>query len=176
MVWCTFKLGVAPEVLVLATESKDVTRPDPGPLAAQMTVNASYHLLLMVNTLNPRYFPEMPTQGTLEVEYRQKQYIGAHQRESFTCAYILDGKVLDPDWDAASQQYEAITDLSWFYRERYVLLETAIGHVVVSHDQLERSLGVQQVAQMRTGGYLEWSPSRMTLLAILAKHDLVPGE
>jgi len=176
MVWCTFKLRVVPEVLVLATESKDVTRPDPGPLAAQMTVNTSYHLLLMVNTLHPRYFPEMPAQDTLEVEYRQEQYIGAHQHERFTCAYILDGQVLDPDWDAGSQQYQAITDLSWFYRERYVLLETAIGHVVVSHDQLERSLGVQQVVQMRSGGYLEWSPSRMTLLAILAKRDPEPGK
>jgi hypothetical protein len=166
-VWCTFKLRVAPEVLVLVTESKDVTKPDPGPFAAQMTVNASYHLLLMVNTLHPRYFPGMPAQATLEVEYREEQYIDAHQQERFTCAYILEGKVLDPDWDAASQQYQAITDLPWFYRERYMLLETAIGHVVVSYGQLERSLGAQQVVQIRAGGYMEWSPSRMTLLALL---------
>jgi hypothetical protein len=165
--WCTFKLRIAPDVLVLATESKDVTKTDPGPLAAQMTIHAAYRLLLMVNALHPRYFPEMPASATLDVEYREEQFIDAHQQERFTSAYILEGKVLNPDWDAASQHYRAITDLPWFYRERYVLLETAIGHVVISHDHLERSLGAQQVAQIRTGGYIEWAPSRMTLLALL---------
>lgn len=167
MVWCAFKLRVTPEVLVLATESKDVTRSDPGVLAAQMKVNTSYHLLLMVNALNPRYFPDVPAQATFEVDYREEQFIDAHQQERFMCAYILEGKVLDPDWDAASQHYQAITNLPWFYRERYVLLETAIGHVVISHDQLESTLGAQQVEQIRAGGYMEWSPSRMTLLALL---------
>ncbi|HEU5380952.1 MAG TPA: hypothetical protein VFV38_36475 [Ktedonobacteraceae bacterium] len=167
MVWCTFKLRVEPDVLVLATEPKDVTKPDPGPLAAQMSVNTSYHLLLMVNALHPTCSPQMPAQATLDVEYRDEQFISAHEQERFIAAYILEGRVINPSWDAASQQYQAITDLPWFYRERYVLLETAIGHVVISHRQLERSLSAQQIAQILAGGYMEWSPSRMTLLALL---------
>ncbi len=167
MTVCRFKLRVTPEVLIVATESKEITGSNPGPLAAQMTVNTSYHLLLMVGALRPQYFSEMPAQATLEAEYREELFIDAQGEERFTCAYIMEGKVLDPDWDAASQQYQAITDIPSFYRERYVLLETAIGQVVVSHDQLEGILGAQQVAQMRVGGYLEWSPSSMTLLAIV---------
>ncbi len=78
IVWCTFKLRIAPEVFVVAT------KPDPGALAAQMTVNASYHLLLMVDALHPRYFPEMPAQATLGVEYREELYIDAQGEERFT--------------------------------------------------------------------------------------------
>jgi hypothetical protein len=61
------------------------------------------------------------------------------------------------------------------YAHRFVLIETAIGKIVLDYQALQERLG-EQISQVAPGGYLEWEPARLDILAILAKRDPRPGE
>lgn len=87
---------------------------------------------------------------------------------------IVQGIILDLNWDAASVQYLAVAGQK-VYTHRFVLVETAIGKMVLSYNALNERLG-EQVVQLAPGSYLEWEPSRLDLLAIIAKRDPVSGE
>ena len=87
---------------------------------------------------------------------------------------MVQGVILDLDWDAASQQYLAVAG-PVVYTRRFILVETAIGQLVLSYQDVQEQLG-EQAAQLAPGGYLQWEPARLDLLAILAKREPLPGE
>jgi hypothetical protein len=57
------------------------------------------------------------------------------------------------------------------YTHRFVLVKTAIGKMVLSYAALQERLG-EQVKALALGGYLEWEPSRLDILAIVAKRPM----
>ena len=77
---------------------------------------------------------------------------------------IVRGIVLDSSWQVPAQDYSRMTEN--FQKRVYLLLETAIGQVLMSRRTLER-YAQEPIEHVETGGYLEWEPSRLDLLAIL---------
>ncbi len=86
---------------------------------------------------------------------------------------VLQGIILDLNWDTTSVPYLA-TAGQRVYTHHFVLVETAIGKMVLSYPALQERLGEQQVKALAPGGYLEWAPSRLDILAIIAKHPPRP--
>ena len=133
-------------------------------ISSQLTVGASYEMLIIVRTRHPAYMPANPSGEAFElVDWEVQEGKTTPQR---IC--VLQGKVLDPFWQAASQKYLAVVTPK-IYANRYVLLETAIGTIVASYNMLEEDLG-EQAKEIAVGGYLTWEPSRLDLLAILHKN------
>lgn len=85
--------------------------------------------------------------------------------------WVLQGIVLDTQWDAASQSYLAFNGPVVF-THHWVLIQTAIGKMVLSYRDLKKGLG-EQAEHLAPGTYLEWSPARLDILAII---DPEPGE
>ncbi len=132
------------------------------PVSDHLLVGKAYNMLITVRVRHPTYAPVTPPNATFKLVTKEI----ASGRNIIRRNDLLQGKVLDPFWDASSQTYQAIASPR-VYDQRYVLLETAIGKVVVSRKHLEEDLGAQ-TEQIAAGGYLEWEPSRLDLLAILS--------
>jgi hypothetical protein len=81
---------------------------------------------------------------------------------------VVQGIILDLNWDATSVPYLAVAGQR-VYTHHFVLVQTAIGKMVLSYPALQERLG-EQVKTLAPGGYLEWGPSRLDILAIIAKH------
>ncbi|MDQ2903621.1 MAG: hypothetical protein M3Y81_08720 [Chloroflexota bacterium] len=126
-----------------------------------------YELLIIVRVLRSiTYSPTVPPGTSFKLVPKE--------REGFKHNELLQGTVLDPSWDAAHLRYQAIVT-SKIYNQRYVLLETSVGNVVISHAALQKvsQLPLEDIA---IGGYMEWSPSRLDVLAIIEKRETPPPD
>lgn len=125
-----------------------------------------YELLVTVRARQMTYSPTILPGTRFELVVREEQgpmgVVTHHE--------VLRGTVLDPTWDAARQPYQAIATPR-LYEQRYVLLETAVGNVVISHGTLQRALPLSP-EDLTIGGYLEWPPSRFDVLAIIEKREV----
>lgn len=116
------------------------------------------------------YSPAIPEGKKLDLVYSETRMYS----EVVKSYDVQQGIILDLDWDATSQHYIAIIG-STLYSRRFVLVETAIGKMVLSYKALQEQLG-EQIEHLVVGGYLEWERSRLDLLAIIEKRDPQPGE
>jgi hypothetical protein len=145
------------------------------PLSLILDVDQWYELLLLVQLRsagerNVTYAPTLPSGKKLDLVYSEALiYSEVVKRYD-----VQQGIILDLDWDMASQQYLAIAGRV-LYTRRFVLVETAIGKMVLSYKALQDQLE-DQIEQLAVGGYLEWGRSRLDLLAIIEKRDPRPGE
>lgn len=147
---------------------------DPDPISEllepETSLGALYDLLIIIGVLRSiTYSPTIPDGTSFDLVPKEiKSGQSVIKRND-----LLRGKVLDPSWDLANSHYQAIATPR-MYEQRYVLLETGIGNVVISHKALQaEEEGL--ITQMVVGGYLEWKQGRMDLLAIIAKHEAEPG-
>ncbi len=132
-------------------------------ISAQLDIGTSYEMLIIVRINHVKYTPTVPPDVSFELapkEFRIGQTV-------VTRNDILGGKVLDPFWNIARQEYLAVATPK-IYERHYVFVETAIGNVIINYKTLEEDLG-EQAKEIATGGYLTWEPSRLDLLAILRK-------
>ncbi len=142
--------------------------PENDQISAQLEVGASYEMLIIVRANYVKYTSILPPDVSFELvpkEFKVEQMV-------VTRNDISGGKVLDLSWQAASQKYLAIATPK-IYERHYVLLETAIGNVIINYKVLEEDLG-EQAKEIAVGGYLTWGPSRLDLLAII--HKSADGE
>lgn len=139
------------------------------PLSLLLEVNQWYEMLLIaqigLGTRSVSYLPSMPVTTGLELQTTEVQISGNVYRRTD----VVQGIILDLHWDAASTPYLAVAGPR-VYTHHFVLVETAIGKMVLSYKALQEHLG-EQVHQLAPGGYLEWGPARLDILAIIAKHD-----
>ena len=144
------------------------------PLSLLLDINQWYEMLLIAQIgLGERkvtYFPSMSPGTTLQLQTTEMMIVGEMRR----LTDVVQGIILDLDWDVASVPWLAIAG-SRIYTHRFVLVETAIGKMVVDYKALQERLG-EQIRQLALGGYLEWGRARLDILAILAKRDPLPGE
>ncbi|HEU5383763.1 MAG TPA: hypothetical protein VFV38_50840 [Ktedonobacteraceae bacterium] len=156
-------------------------RPDAGeieednPLPLLLEANQWYELLLIVQIGLGRnkkvaYLPHVPSETTLELISTEMQIHGETIRRS----RVTQGIILDLNWDAASQHYLAVAGPAVF-ANHFVLFETAIGNMILDYQALQKRLG-EQAHELVSGGYLEWEPARLDLLAIIEKREPKPGE
>jgi hypothetical protein len=144
-------------------------------LSLLLEVQQWFELLLIVQVgsageRNVTYSPHIPHGTRLELLYSEAQgYSEVIKRYD-----IQQGIILDLNWNASSQHYLAIAGPA-LYTRRFVLVETAIGKMVLSYKALQERLG-EQVLALAPGGYLEWERSRLDLLAIIEKRAPKPGE
>jgi hypothetical protein len=143
------------------------------PLTLLLEENQWYEMLLVVQIgLGKRkvtYLPSIPPGTQLQLQTTEVQpRVGVVRRRND----VVQGIILDLNWDVASVPYLAVAG-SVVYTHRYVLIETAIGKMVVSYKALQDVLG-EQVHQLAPGGYLEWERARMDILAIIAKREAEP--
>lgn len=82
---------------------------------------------------------------------------------------IVQGVILDLSWKPESVSYQAIAGPR-IYAQRFVLIETAVGKMVLDYQALEKQ-ALAQVNLFEPGGYLEWERARLDILAILARRD-----
>lgn len=145
------------------------------PLSLLLEENKWYELLLLVQIgLGERTItsaPSLPPGTELELKYLA---LLPHRFPESKFNWVVQGIVLDPKWDATSQPYLAVNGPRVF-THHFVLVQTAIGKMVLSYPDLEKRLG-EQAKQLAPGTYLEWGPAQLDILAIIAKHDPEPGE
>ena len=128
-------------------------------------------LIARINRKKVIYYSQMPANKKLELT--AKEIPGSLGERKFY--NMTQGIILDLDWDAASQPFLAVGG-SVVYTRRYVLVETAMGKIVLSYKVLEERLGEDVITQLQPGGYLEWERARLDILAIIDKRDSEPGE
>ena len=156
-------------------------RPDAGeteednPLSLLLEAGHWYELLLIAQIGLGRsnkivFMPAPPPGSRLKLASTERRVAG-EIRKSYR---VTQGIILDLNWNATSQQYLAVAGPR-VYTTRFVLVETAIGKMVLDYQALQRRLG-GQAQELAVGGYLEWEPARLDLLAIIAKRELEPGE
>ena len=137
-------------------------------LESEISSEAVYSLLLIIRVLHRvTYGPVIP-HGTLfnlvtkEIQSDRGDVIKRND--------LVRGKIVDPAWDATSLSYQAIATPR-LYEQRYTLLETEIGYVVINHAALQKELSIP-LDQITPGGYLEWKIGRIDLLAIIERQKL----
>jgi hypothetical protein len=123
----------------------------------QMQVGRRYHLLLQVRPHRLRWLEAEPAGGLATVvaaAHRQvaRDASGVSGERIVLQHHIVQGRVVDVDWRRAE--------------ERYVLLETAIGRVVLSPRALEAEAR-ESARELVPGTWLAWRPWRLDLLAVL---------
>jgi hypothetical protein len=135
------------------------------PVSALLEADDYYELLLIVQlglgNHHIVYKEEVPDNTVLEI----KPFVYESEGETHYTSKITQGIILDLKWDAASIPYLAVGGQKVF-THHFVLLETAIGKVVASYPALQKALG-EQVQHLAVGGYLEWTPARLDILAII---------
>ena len=132
-------------------------------ISALLETGVPYEMLLIVRGHHVKYTPIIAP----EVPFELVTVESGTGATAVKVNVILQGKVLDSFWNVASQKYLAVSTPK-IYERHYVLLQTAIGNVVVNYKLLEEDLG-EQAKEIAAGGYLTWEPSRLDLLAILHK-------
>lgn len=144
------------------------------PLSLLLEENQWYEMLLIaqigLGTRSVTYLPSPLPATKLELQATEVQISGKVYRRND----VVQGIILDLNWDASSMHYLAVAG-PVVYTRRFVLVETAIGKMVVDYKALQEHLG-EQVHQLALGGYLKWDPARLDILAILAKREAEPGE
>lgn len=143
------------------------------PLSLLLEENKWYELLLVAQIgLGERTItiaPTIPPGTEMELES-----VALPRFPTISFNWVVQGIVLDPQWDAASQPYLAVNG-PLVFTHRWVLIQTAVGKMVLRYSDLEKRLG-DQARQLAPGAYLEWGPARLDILAIIAKRDPEPGE
>lgn len=144
------------------------------PVSQLLDKNYWYEMLLLVQIgLGRRkvtYLPHIPPGTKLELQTIEVQTDGDLRRRND----VVQGIILDLNWDASSVQYLAVAG-PVVYTRRFVLIETAIGKMVLSYKSLQDHFG-EQVDQFVPGSYLEWERARLDILAIIAKRAPESGE
>ncbi|GCE10676.1 hypothetical protein [Tengunoibacter tsumagoiensis] len=135
------------------------------PVSALLENHQWYELLLIVQLELGRnkkvmYSPEVP--------FGKKWELKASSNGSASKS-VLQGIILDLNWDASSQSYLAVAGPS-VDNQSFVLIETPVGKMVLSQKALEKRLG-EQAKNLVPGGYLEWEPARLDILAVIAKRS-----
>jgi hypothetical protein len=78
--------------------------------------------------------------------------------------YIVRGTVLDSSWQAPQRAYRCM--VPDFYDYEAVLVQTAIGRILISRTSIEDNMeGLAE--QITSEGYLEWEHSRLDLMVVL---------
>lgn len=148
---------------------------DPDPMSELLepdtSLGAMYELLIIIGVLRSiTYFPVIPDGISFDLVTKEiKSGQSVIQRND-----LQRGKVLDPSWDVTNLRCQVIATPR-IYEQRYVLLETGIGNVVISHKALQAEQD-GLLDRITTSGYLEWQQGRMDLLAVIAKREAETGE
>ncbi len=163
--YCDLLFRLADETTILVFDNGDHRAESMLPMSTESIVGVPYHLLLKVRPRHTRYFPAVAPETSLHVVREESLAKDGGVR---SLDHVTQGQVLDPCWDTTTQTYLAAY-ASRFGEGDLILLETAIGKVVVSRAHIEPDLQKQgeQLAQIAVGGYLEWTSSRLDLLALL---------
>ena len=128
-----------------------------------------YELLILIRVRHVTYAPTIPPGTTFKLIPKEgKGPTGVYQYNE-----LRQGKVIDLSWKANKLQYQAIAESS-IYEHQYILLETAIGNVVVRHKEFQKNSHIP-IEDITIGSYLEWAPSRLDVLAIIEKRDTIPS-
>lgn len=161
-------------LVYLDQRSREEPKDEGNPVSQLLDENQWYEMLLIAQIgLGKRkvvYFPNIPSGTALQLQTTKVQ-IGPEMRERTD---VVQGIILDLAWNVRSIPWLAVAG-SRVYAHRFVLIETAIGKMVLDYQALQERLG-EQISQVVPGGYLEWEPARLDILAILAKRDPRPGE
>jgi hypothetical protein len=128
-----------------------------------------YELLIIVRVRHVTYTPTISPETSSEPVRKELQESTSKHKHKV----LLQGKVIDLSLDANKLHYQAIATPR-IYEQQYLLLETEIGNVVVSHTELQENLPIS-IEDIAVGSYLEWAPSRLDVLAIIEKQDTIPS-
>jgi hypothetical protein len=163
--------GETIRILYSDLRSRGEPREEDNPVSQLLEANQWYEMLLIAQIglgkdKKVTYTPSLPPGTRLELKCREVQVFSEVVKHND----VLQGIILNPNWDATSVPYLAVAGQR-VSTHRFVLVETAIGKIVLSYAALQQRLG-EQVKALAPGGYLEWDPSRLDILAIIAKHPL----
>jgi hypothetical protein len=146
--------------IILPVFSTATERAKKGPVGAQLQIGRSYRLLLLVRPRQLRYPLETAgVRGMRDLVAVARREIARDARgvsgERVRLEHqLLRGQVVEADW--------------WNGERRYVLLETAIGRVVLSRRTLETDLK-ERADELVAGSWLAWEPWRLELLEVLGE-------
>jgi hypothetical protein len=142
------------------------------PLGDQIIPDQIYTLLI---TLAPRQITLLgiqPDESLLNVQIEEQTfypYKEIGEVKTFALSNIIQGKIIDLRWTIAALPEEQRQVLADLQNETYLLLETAIGHLIINHENLSASLE-GQIEQLVPGEHIIWEPTRLELLAILSPY------
>jgi hypothetical protein len=168
--YCTLTFRLADETTISIFDSKH-RESRIGPISTQLSLGTTYNLLLMVRARHVKYWLVVPPDSTMKVVTEQRVIPILNEEEMIVGENVVEqhnvvqGKVLDPHWEASKYTYQVVSSPKLYERD-YVLLNTAIGNLVVSRQYIEPDLG-EQAEHIAVDGYMEWRPSRIDLLAVL---------
>jgi hypothetical protein len=166
--------GETIRILYSDLRSRRESREEDNPVSQLLEANQWYEMLLIAQIglgkdKKVTYTPSLPPNTRLKLKCREVQVFSEVAKHND----VLQGIILDLNWDTTSVPYLAVAGQRVF-THHFVLVETAIGKIVLSYPALQERLG-EQVKALAPGGYLEWDPSRLDILAIIAKHPLKSG-
>ncbi len=140
------------------------------PLDVLLETGKYYEFLIIVRVRGINYSPTIPPGTSFKLVPKERVGLTG----IFKHNELLQGTVLDPSWEAAHLRYQAMATPT-IYNQRYVLLETSVGNVVISHAALQKvsHLPLEEIA---IGGYMEWPHSRLDVLAIIEKRETPPAD
>ena len=166
--------GETIHILYSDLRSRKEPQEEDNPVSQLLEANQWYEMLLIAQIglgkdKKVTYTPNLPPGTRLELKCREVQVFSEVVKHND----VVQGIILDLNWDTTSMPYLA-TAGQRVHTHHFVLVETAIGQMVLSYPALQERLG-EQVKALVPGGYLEWDPSRLDILAIIAKHPLKSG-
>ncbi|RAQ94692.1 hypothetical protein [Thermogemmatispora tikiterensis] len=133
-----------------------------GKLGAQLQVGRNYHLLLLIRPRQLKYRrPEehagagaasKPGLAALALRQIARDARGVSGERVILQHHPVSGRIVDPDWE--------------WERQRYILVETAVGRAVLNRKAAEDDLKGRG-GELAAGGLLEWELWRSELLALL---------
>nr|BBH95998.1 hypothetical protein KTA_41970 [Thermogemmatispora argillosa] len=131
-----------------------------GKPGVQLQVGRNYHLLLLIRPRQLKYRSDGESSGTsgrlglvaLALRQIARDARGVSGERVILQHHPVAGRIIDPDWE--------------WERQRYILVETAIGRAVLNRKAAEDDLKGRG-GELVAGGLLEWELWRSELLAIL---------
>jgi hypothetical protein len=134
-------------------------------ISSDLEVGQTYDMILIIAV--PRtihYLPSPPPNTDLEAIEHEVVESRATPGTFLERTYVVRGTVLDPSWQAPQLEYRCM--VPDFYDYEAVLVQTAIGRILLSRTSIEDNMeGLTE--QVTLGGYLEWERSRLDLMAVL---------
>jgi len=134
-------------------------------ISTDLEVGQTYNMILVVAVPDTiRYLSAPPENVDLESIDREVVELRGSEGEFVEYTYVVRGTVLEPSWQAPQRVYRCM--VPYFPEFAAVLVQTAIGRVLINHLDIEEDME-GSLEQIKVGGYLEWEHSRLSLLAVL---------
>jgi hypothetical protein len=134
-------------------------------ISTDLEVGLTYDMILVVAVPDTiRYLSAPPENVDLDAIDCEVVELRGSEGAFIEYTYVVRGTVVEPSWQAPQCAYRCM--VPYLPEFSAVLVQTAIGRVLINHLDIEEDME-GSIEQIEIGGYLEWEHSRLSLLAVI---------